>query len=214
MKATLPRFAHPFFVLACVAVLATAGCRVDEHNNGSHDDVKIATPFGGLSVKTGDQAVQSGLGLTVYPGAAIVKKLHTDKDGKQHDEGAADINMSFGSFHLGVKAVSYSTPDAPDKVIAFYRKDLARYGEVIFCKGNHAVGTPIETQDGLTCDKNHNANIHTDDFEGGSEGALKAGSKLHQHIVAVDADGSGTKFGLVALDLPGHLGIEDKDSEQ
>ena len=42
---------------------------------------------------------------------------------------------------------------------------------------------------------------------------LKAGSKQHQHIVAVDPEGNGTKFGLVALDLPGHISFGDKDDQ-
>ncbi len=40
---------------------------------------------------------------------------------------------------------------------------------------------------------------------------LKAGSKLHQHIVAIDPEGNGTKFGLVALDLPGHISFGSGD---
>ncbi len=199
------------------AAWTTSGCRVDEHKDGNNENVKIATPFGGMSVKTNDAAVQAGVGLSLYPGATLVKKEHTDKDG-QHEDSAADVNLSFGSFHLGVKALSYSTQDAPDKVVAFYRKDMARYGTVILCKGKHAVGSPAETQDGLTCSDStkkvnvQGVNVDTDDD--GSYGELKAGSKLHQHIVSIDEMGSGTKFGLVALDLPGHLGIEDKDSEQ
>ena len=42
--------------------------------------------------------------------------------------------------------------------------------------------------------------------EDGSLGELKAGSKQHQHLVPIDRDGAGTKFGLVALDLPGNFG--------
>jgi len=41
---------------------------------------------------------------------------------------------------------------------------------------------------------------------------LKAGSKQHQHIVAITTEGSSTKIGLIALDLPGHLG-NDKDDK-
>jgi len=177
------------------------GCRVDEHKNGNNDDVKIATPFGGMSVKTNEAVVENGVGLSVYPGATMIKK---DKD-----NGAADVNMNFGSFHLSVKAISYKTSDAPDKVLAFYRKEMAKYGAVILCQGSHAVGTPDHTQDGLNCDKSHGANIHLDEDSGQSE--LKAGSKLHQHIVAIDAEGSGTKIGLIMLDLPGHMGDEEKD---
>jgi hypothetical protein len=198
-----------------LTALSLTGCRVEDHTAGGHDEVKIATPFGGMSVKTNDSVVQANVGLAVYPGATLVKKTHNE-NGKEHDDGAADINMSFGSFHLGVRALSYTTPDAPDKVIAFYRKDMARYGQVIFCKGNHAVGMPSETQDGLTCDDKGNgkSNIHVNGDSNGSDGELKAGSKLHQHIVALDDEGSGTKFGLVALDLPGHLGIEDDDTRE
>ena len=99
-------------------------------------------------------------------------------------------------------------------MFAFYRKDMARYGQVIFCRGNRPVGTPTVTQDGLTCDKEGKTNIHVNDDEEGAEGELKTGSKLHQRIVSVDPQGSGTKFGLVVLDLPGHLGIEDKDTRR
>jgi hypothetical protein len=191
--------------LGALLTLAT-GCRIEDHKNGDgkNDDVKIATPFGGMSVKTNESVVDGAVGLTVYPGSIQVKK----QDGK--GDGAADINMNFGSFHLGVKAISYRTPDPVDKVLAFYRKDMAHFGTVILCTGDHAVGIPDHTQDGLTCDKEHGGNIHVDDDK--SQEELKAGSKLHQHIVAIETDGRGTKVGLIALDLPGHLGDkEDKD---
>jgi len=191
--------------LGALLTLAT-GCRIEDHKNGNgkNDDVKIATPFGGMSVKTNESVVDGAVGLTVYPGSIQVKK----EDGK--GDGAADINMNFGSFHLGVKAISYRTQDPADKVLAFYRKDMAHFGAVILCTGNHAIGSPDHTQDGLTCDKEHGGNIHVDDDK--SQEELKAGSKLHQHIVAIETDGSGTKIGLIALDLPGHLGDkEDKD---
>jgi hypothetical protein len=210
------RFAGRLGALAMAAMAFTvlSGCRVDSHKNGDNEDVKIATPFGGMSVKTDEGAVQGGTGLTVYPGATIVKKLHTHDGDTEHDSGAADINMSFGSFHLGVKAVSYETPDSPEKVLAFYRKDMARFGQVIFCRGNKPVGTPTETQDGLTCSDEGKKNVHVNGDNEGSYGELKTGSKLHQRIVAVNAEGEGTKFGLVMLDLPGHMGIgDDKDSQ-
>ena len=92
-----------FAVAGCVlaATMTLSGCRVDSHKNGANDNVKIATPFGGLSVKTDDDAMPAGVGLSVYPGATMVKKLHHDHDGEGHDSGSADINMSFGNFHLG-----------------------------------------------------------------------------------------------------------------
>lgn len=187
--------------LAAAAVLVTvgvAGCRVHRDRNGDHNDVKIATPFGGMQVKTDDKVVPSEVGLPVYPGATIIHK-------EGHDTGAADVNMSFGSFHLRVKAVSYRTPDAPDKVEAFYRNELKRYGDVIACRGESSVGSPVQTSQGLTCSDKKGKHITVDDHQGGHSLELKAGSKQHEHVVGIDPDGDGTKIGLVALDLPGKM---------
>lgn len=193
-------------MLATAMILSVAGmsgCRIDEDKHGDSNSVKIATPFGGLQVKTNDAVVVEGIGLPAYPGAELVKK---DKD-----HGAADVNLSFGSFQLRVKAVSYRTTDGADKVSAFYRKALGRYGDVIQCVNNHPVGSPTRTAEGLSCDNEKDSHINvTDEASGKME--LKAGSKQHQHIVAVDPEGSGTKFGIVALDLPEHISIgDDKD---
>ncbi len=74
------------------AATLMSGCRIESDKKNGNDNVKIATPFGGMTVKTNDNVVAEGLGLPVYPGAELVKK---DKN-----NGAADVNMSFGSFQL------------------------------------------------------------------------------------------------------------------
>jgi hypothetical protein len=182
-------------------VALISGCRIESDKRNGNDNVKIATPFGGMTVKTNDNALE-GLGLPVYPGAELVKK---DKN-----NGAADVNMSFGSFQLRVKAASYRSHDSPDEVAAFYRKALGRYGDVIECQKDKAVGTPTRTAEGLSCDNEKGNRVYVNDDESGKL-QLKAGSKQHQHIVAIDPDGNGTKFGLVALDLPGHITIGSGD---
>jgi hypothetical protein len=192
-------------VVVAMMITATAlmsGCRIESDKKNGNDNVKIATPFGGMTVKTNDAAVVDGLGLPVYPGARLVKK---DKN-----NGAADVNMSFGSFQLRVKAASYRTQDSPEQVTAFYRKALGRYGDVIQCQNDKPVGTPTSTAEGLTCGNEKQNHVYVNDDESGKM-QLKAGSKQHQHIAAIDAEGDGTKFGLVALDLPGHVSIGDKD---
>jgi hypothetical protein len=176
------------------ATLAGTGCSVHDKNAKGSEDVKIETPFGGMKVKTNEAAIASDIGLPVYPGATALKK---DKDNN-----AADVDMSFGDFHLRVKAISYHTADSPEKVIAFYRQGLARYGDVIECKGKHTVGNPSKTSEGLTCDDDNENHISTGDVTSHSQIELKAGGKIHQHIVAVETQSDGTKFGLVALDLP------------
>src|SRR5271155_1690828 len=85
-----------------LATLSMSGCRIEDDKHGDADNVKIATPFGGMTVKTNEAAGVEGIGLPVYPGAVMVKK-------KDKNDGAADINLSFGSFTLKVKAASYTT---------------------------------------------------------------------------------------------------------
>jgi hypothetical protein len=189
-------------LLACLTLAAgVAGCRVqvDKGGNGEQKKVQVDTPFGGIHVNT-DQTSAADLGLPTYPGANIVKDKDNDK--------SADIHLGFGEWELRVKVVNFSTPDSQDKVVAFYKNALTRYGDVITCQGNTPVGTPAVTSEGLTCadDKDNTSTVQIDrgDYGSGENGLeLKAGSKRHQHIVGFQGSASGeTRFALVALDLP------------
>ena len=183
--------------LAGSAVLLLSGCLVNTHKNGNSEHVDVGTPFGGVHVKTDDAGTLSQTGLTPYPGAVPVKK-HSDGNG------SADVNVNFGSFHLGVQAAELQTSDHEDKVISFYRKDMARYGAVLLCHGSQTVGTPARTAEGLTCSTDQHGN---DD----SEVQLRAGSPLHQHIVGIHTEDDGTRIGLVALQLPPQFRDLDKN---
>jgi hypothetical protein len=188
------------WVLTALALaVGISGCRihVDKDANGQEKNVQVDTPFGGVHVNT-NQITASDLGLPVYPGAEIVK----DND---HDK-SADVNMGFGEWSLRVRAVNYSTSDSRDKVTAFYKKALGRYGDVITCQGNSPVGTPTATSEGLTCaDEGHHGSVQVNgrDFSANKGFELKAGSKRHQHILGFEDSSNGkTRFALVALDLP------------
>ena len=189
-----------FAGLALVAGIAGCRIHVDKDANGKEKNVQVDTPFGGVHVNT-DQITAADLGLPVYPGAELAK-------GNDHDK-SADVNMGFGEWQLHVRAVKYSTTDSEEKVTAFYKKALGRYGDVIICHGNSPVGTPTSTGEGLTCsDDSKNSNVKIDEKDFGSSGGfqLKAGSKRHQHIVGFeDAKEGKTRFALVSLDLPSAL---------
>lgn len=193
----------PFLAAGLTLAVGVAGCRVhvDKGANGEDKNVQVDTPFGGVHVDT-DQLAASDLGLPVYPGATQVKNDDNHK--------SADIHMGFGEWQMRVRAVSYSTTDPQDKVAAFYKKALGRYGDVITCKDNKAIGTPVATSEGLTCaDDGHHGNVQVNDhdYAGKDSLQLKAGSKRHQHIVAFDSGNNGGKtvFGMVALDLPANF---------
>ena len=192
-------------LLMTAASLVLAGCNVSSNKN-SHggDNVQMRTPFGDMHIKTSNDANVTGIGLTPYPGATPVK----EDDGKEKD--AADINLNFGDFHLGVKAASFQSADPSDKVEAFYRKDMGRYGDVLKCEDNEAVGQPARTSQGLTCSDDHNRHeIHVGD--GHNELELRAGSPGHMHIVGIKSKDGGTRIGLVALDLPVHHDSSDSE---
>lgn len=186
--------------------LSLAGCRVhvDKDSNGKEKTVQVDTPFGGVHVNT-DQTSAADLGLPVYPGAKIVT------DDEKHK--SADVHLGFGAWQLRVKAVNYSTPDSQDQVIAFYKKALGRFGDVITCQGSSAIGTPSQTHEGLTCDEHDNngkVKINDGDISMTHDYQLKAGSKSHQHIVGFeDQKGASTRFVMVALDLPTSMGSDD-----
>ena len=198
-------WANSMVVLSSFALLAASlsGCHVETDKHGDSKDVNISTPFGGLNVKTNDADVLGNIGLPAYPGAQAVNN--------DNDHGSADVNMSFGGFQLRVKAASFRSSDSPDKVEAFYRNGLRRFGDVIACRDNKPEGAPARTSEGLTCDNQKGNHITVDDTPSKHQLELKAGSQQHQHIVSIDPDSGGTKFGLVALDLPGKdaEGVDD-----
>jgi hypothetical protein len=203
---------HNFVGVAALGGLAlalgVAGCsvHVDKGADGKEKKVQIDTPFGGVHVNT-DQTSAADLGLPVYPGAEPV----TDDD--KHK--SADVHLGFGEWQLRVKVVSYSSPDSREKVAAFYKNALTRFGDVITCNGNSPVGTPTATHEGLTCEDNSkNGNVQLDDHDFKQDFQLKAGSKRHQHIVGFeDSKGGRTRFALVGLDLPGNIGNDDGKTE-
>jgi len=201
------RFAR-LFALTLVSAFAAAtlaGCHVTSHKNGKNDNVDIGTPFGSMSVKTNDNVDSSAIGLSVYPGATPVKD---DKD--KND--AADVNMSFGSFRLGVKAATYQTSDSEEKVLAFYRKDMAHYGDIVECRGHATVGKPERTAEGLSCEEGNHVHISATANDDGDR-ELRAGSPQHQHIVSVKTRDGGTKIGLVMLNLPTQIHSHSSDQQ-
>ena len=188
----------PLRLCATALLLLPVGCRVHTHDHGENKNVDVGTPFGSVHVEH-DGNSSAKVGLTAYPGATVVRK-HGE------NSGSADVNLSFGNFKLGVHATELITPDPQDKVLAFYRKDMARYGNIVLCRGEQPVGQPTRTSGGLACDSDHS---HT--LDEGDTLQLRAGSQQHQHVVGVHTEAGSTHIALVALDLP--LGLSHKDDD-
>jgi hypothetical protein len=196
--------------MASLTCLVLAGCHVTQNDDGGKKNVSIGTPFGSLKVHTDSTTNTSAIGIAPYPGAIPIT------DSGDDNGNAANVNMNFGSFHLGVKTAFFQTTDAEDKVLAFYRKDLAQhFGDVVECRGDKPVGSVDKTAGGLTCGgtRNHHYVQFGSELDG-KHLELLSGSEQHQHIVTLKDHDGGIKIGLVALDLPSHSpGHDGKDSE-
>lgn len=181
------------FVLGVLLVAVGCQMQVDKGKNGQDKSVRIDTPLGGLHVRS-DQTTAADLGMPVYPGAT----LSTDDQGGK----SADVHLGFGDFQLRVKVVRYWTPDSQAKVLAFYKKEMGRFGDVLECQGHHAVGSPSVTSEGLRCKESGEHQVQVNGMPDESGLTLLAGSKHHQHIVAFQKPGHGTSFALIELQLP------------
>ena len=196
--------------LLCLALpVLIAGCsiNVEKSKNGEDKKVKIDTPLGNIHVNADKPS--SSIGMAVYPGATPQPDHDGDKD--------ADVQLGFGEWKMRVQVAHYNTGDDQQKVLAYYRKSLSRYGDVIECNGNQPVGTPVRTSDGLTCEEDDNNSNHINVNKDEHGLTLRAGSKRHQYIVAFDKDNMAaagpTKFTLIALDLPADKWKKDRQTD-
>ncbi len=143
-----------------------------------------------LALHANSHTSASDIGLPSYPGATLYKDSDNDS--------GADLGLTAGDFHFALLAVNYITSDAAPRVLAFYRKPLSRYGEVLECDHGKPVGALTVTRSGLTCGQPGNGNKDSD-----TDHELRAGSPHQFRIVGIDdAHPGSTRFGLVYLDLP------------
>ena len=175
--------------------LAAFAASLFSHNKalfGQNSDVNLA-----LHAKSHASAAEAG--LPAYPGATLYK----DDD----NNSAADLGVTAGDFHFSLIAVKYVTSDPPERVLAFYRKPLSRYGEVLECDHGKPVGALTTTRSGLTCGQtqvggNTNASENHE---------IRAGVPHQYRIVGIDESHPGsTRFDLVYLDLPKDSGDKTK----
>jgi hypothetical protein len=171
--------------LAALLLLPACSVNVKKQANGQDKQVDVKTLLG--SVHVSKQADASDVGLMVYPGARLKEK---DSDGSDK---SANVNISGFGFGIKVVALEYQSSDPPAKVLAFYRDQLKRYGNVLECHTssldlNTSMGSHDSRSDSneLTCEGSHGSNIE-----------LKVGKKDDQHIVAVEPEGTGSSFSLV-----------------
>ena len=171
--------------MAVLAMFFVAACSVNvkKEANGEDKQVDINTPVGGIHVSKGVNPAD--VGLAVYPGARL-KEEHAGGDSK-----SANVNISGFGYGVRVVALEYTSDDPPEKLIAFYKDQLKKYGDVLVC---HTSGLNVNTDMKGSDESSH---ALTCEGQSGSNIELKVGTKENQHVVAVQPDGKGSSFSLV-----------------
>ena len=171
--------------VATLAALLLPACSINvkKEQNGDDKQVDINTLVGGIHVSKGADAAD--VGIAVYPSARLKQD---DANGKDK---SANVNISSFGFGLKVVALEYGSDDAPEKLIAYYKDQLKKYGKVLECHTSHFnVNPDIQGSD-------HGSHELTCEDSSGNNVELKVGTKENQHIVAVEPDGKGSSFSLV-----------------
>jgi len=133
------------------------------------------------------EATAKDVGLPVYPGA----RPHKDKD---DDKSSAKFGLWGSSFAFKLAVVKLETNDSPEKVAAFYKKALAKYGTVLDCR-NVSSHTGDKAKEGGALD------CESDQPEPGNM-TFKAGTKEKQHVVGIERNGNGSIIKLVYVESP------------
>ncbi len=153
----------------------------DKKGSGKTDSDMDQEGFGIVASK---RAGAKDVGLPMYPGA----REHKDKS---EDSPAIKFGLWGGNSGFKLAVLKLESNDGPEKVAAFYRKALSKYGKVLDCRGSSKVTTGDNkgsSSNELGCD---------DDQPETGELVLKAGTKQEQHVVGLKSSGGLTQFQLV-----------------
>lgn len=172
----------------CFALPLAAQEKPDREASGSKGNK-------GAGIYFNAEASAKDVGLPVYPGARPHKE-------KENDSESVNMGLWGGSFAFKLAVPKLESNDSPERIAAFYKKALAKYGTVLDCGA--ASSQTVEKNGNksskqLTCE---------DDKPKPGEMLFKAGTKEKQHLVGIEPNGAGSVFQLVYLESP------DSDKEK
>jgi len=181
----------PLAKLAAMAVVCGSVCFALPLAAQEKPDKEAARGKGnkGAGIYFNAEASAKDVGLPVYPGARPHKE-------KENDSESVKMGLWGGSFAFKLAVVKLESNDPPQRIAAFYKKALAKYGAVLDC----AAAAP---QSGDKDENESSKKLTCEDDKpkpGGME--FKAGTKEKQHIVGIEPNGSGSVFQLVYVEAP------------
>ncbi len=141
-------------------------------------------PDGAGAVVSGKASARD-VGLPIYPGS----KPHQDKDASSS---AANLGLWGGGSGFKMALLKMESGNSVEKISAFYRKALSKYGPVLDCSNPPPASGKSSKDDSKT--------ITCGDDKADRGGYLyKSGTKENQHIVAIEPSGQGAVYTLLNL---------------
>jgi hypothetical protein len=175
----VPAIAIGLMLLAAAIPAAAQDKKNSDANKSDNDSI------GFIASKN---ASAKEVGLPLYPGS---RKHKDDSD----DSAAVQLGAWGGSYGFKLAVIKMESDDSPEKVTAFYRKALSKYGKVLNCSDSGAAAADKDkSSNGLDCDSDHPEKGET---------VLKSGTKEMQHIASVKSNGKGSLYDLVYLEAKG-----------
>jgi hypothetical protein len=184
-----------FALGVAVVTLPALAQQADSGSDKNDKPLDVRSSVGDLHV--GKDADAKLAGLPLYPGAR-------PKNDANHDP--LNVGISTESFGMKLVVAKYQSDDPADKILAFYRDKMKKYGKVLEChntkddSGSHA-GSNDSDQD-------RNKPLQCEGDNSGPVRELKVGTEGNAHVVAIeDNDGAkGTAFSIVYWHTHGKSG--------
>ncbi|HTC94903.1 MAG TPA: hypothetical protein VK699_15785 [Terriglobales bacterium] len=171
-----------WFLVLAAAVSPSVTFAQDEKANSTEKHTIVVETDTGRYGAGAERLDPRQLGVAIYPGARVSES----KDNETKDNGA-NLFLDLGNDSTHLYAQKYISSDSAEKVVAFYHKQLARYGAVLECRN----GKPVNADD---------AKAKCDSGDDDKDIELKAGTQTKQHIVGITPTAGGTEFAIVYLD--------------
>ena len=174
-----------FFTIATLSALIgmfpAAAQNTDKDKN-----VDVRSPMGDLHV--GKDADAQKAGLPIYPGARTQRTEENDP-----------VNLAISTDNFGMKLIvaKYETDDPPEKVLAFYREKMKKYGKVLECHSTEDKSGFHHDDD----DKNGNQPLKCEGDSSGPVRELKVGTVDNQRFVELEDKKEGNASDFLILFL-------------
>jgi len=179
--------------LVLILVALQLGSAAAQDSGAEKKSLDIKSPVADLHA--GNDADLRAVGLPLYPGARPRK--HGD------DWNSASLSLFLQAFGMKIVVVNYDSDDSPDKLIAYYRDQLKKYGKPLEC---HSSSDKLDTDvDSDAQDSAQGKELKCKGDNKGDNVELKVGTEANQHVVAIrpSAAGKGSSFALVYVHTRG-----------